>query len=251
MTLTRLFYGKCLLGAWGGPSTFFFAQRRGLHKSGEPPADVSHTGPQRGERKMRRLTVLLIVSLLLPAILIVAPAAGARAAPATGHTSARGSYDPIIGNWYRGAKWFRVRGPFNGVYRAAWSNGSGALIHYKIKRAVHQHLLRAGESSEHVPRAERRLQDQGPLRDDRRQLRHQDVHARRVSEVSGTTTRSTAAEPDAAAGQAPRPLAARARSSSSSVGMPALPGRVSFSPAAHAATSKHSAGARPSATAQA
>jgi hypothetical protein len=83
---------------------------------------------------MRRLTVLLIVSLLLPAILIVAPAAGARAAPATGHTSARGSYDPIVGNWYRGARWFRVRGPFNGVYRAAWSNGSGALIHYKIKR---------------------------------------------------------------------------------------------------------------------
>jgi hypothetical protein len=84
---------------------------------------------------MRRLTVLLIVSLLLPAILIVAPAAQAKVAPATGHTTAKGSsYDPIIGNWYRGARWFRVRGPFNGVYRAAWSNGSGPLIRYKIER---------------------------------------------------------------------------------------------------------------------
>ena len=87
---------------------------------------------------MRRLTVLLMVSLLLPAILVAAPAAHARVVPATGHTSAQRSaqrsYDPIIGNWYRGARWFRVRGPFNGVYRAAWSNGSGALIHYKIQR---------------------------------------------------------------------------------------------------------------------
>jgi hypothetical protein len=83
---------------------------------------------------MRRLTVLLVVSLLLPVILIVAPAADAKVAPAAVHATARGSYDPIIGNWYRGAKWFRVRGPFNGVYRAAWSNGSGALIRYKIKR---------------------------------------------------------------------------------------------------------------------
>jgi hypothetical protein len=90
------------------------------------------------ERKMRRLTVLLVVSLLLPAILVVAPAAGAKvapAAPATAHASAHGSsYDPIIGNWYRGERWFRVRGPFNGVYRAAWSNGSGPLIRYKIAR---------------------------------------------------------------------------------------------------------------------
>jgi hypothetical protein len=83
---------------------------------------------------MRRLTVLLMVSLLLPAILVAAPAVHARVAPATGHTSAQRSYDPIIGNWYRGSKWFRVRGPYSGVYRAGWSNGSGALIHYTIER---------------------------------------------------------------------------------------------------------------------
>jgi hypothetical protein len=84
---------------------------------------------------MRRLTLtLLAATLLIAGIMAVAPArsqAATRGAPVT----ARSTTDPLVGNWYRGKMWFRVRGPFSGGrYRAGWSNGSGKMIHYTIER---------------------------------------------------------------------------------------------------------------------
>jgi hypothetical protein len=84
---------------------------------------------------MRRLTLtILVAAMLLGAVLAVAPA-GAMAGPAKAPVSAKRATDPLVGNWYRGKMWFRVRGPnVYGVYRAGWSNGSGKLIRYKIMR---------------------------------------------------------------------------------------------------------------------
>jgi hypothetical protein len=84
---------------------------------------------------MRRLMLtILVAAMLLAGVLAVAPA-GAQAASAKAPVSAKRSSDPLVGNWYRGKMWFRVRGPnANGVYRAAWSNGHGGLMYYKIMR---------------------------------------------------------------------------------------------------------------------
>jgi hypothetical protein len=83
---------------------------------------------------MRRLTLtILAATLLLAGMMAVAPAraqAGTKGAPVSAHRAT----DPLVGNWYRGKRWFRVRGPYSGIYRAAWSNGSGSMIHYKMKR---------------------------------------------------------------------------------------------------------------------
>jgi hypothetical protein len=84
---------------------------------------------------MRRFMILMLAALLLPAVLAAAPAkaetarAGSHVAVAHGY-----GYDPIVGNWYRGDKWFKVRPARNGVYRVSWSNGSGPRIRYKIQR---------------------------------------------------------------------------------------------------------------------
>jgi len=83
---------------------------------------------------MRRLMILLLVCLLLPMALAVVPAAHAQAAPAGTHATARQATSAIVGNWYRGKMWFRVRGPWAGRYKVAWSNGSGPMIKYTIKK---------------------------------------------------------------------------------------------------------------------
>jgi hypothetical protein len=78
--------------------------------------------------------ILVLVCLLVPIALAVVPAAHAQGAPVGTHASARQAYDAIVGNWYKGDHWFRVRGPFGSRYRVAWSNGSGPMIRYTIKR---------------------------------------------------------------------------------------------------------------------
>ena len=83
---------------------------------------------------MRRLTLIVIAAtLLLMGAVAVAPAC-AQAGPAGAPVSAKRATDPLVGNWYRGKMWFRVRRPSGGKYRVAWSNGSGKLIRYTIKR---------------------------------------------------------------------------------------------------------------------
>jgi uncharacterized protein YceK len=77
---------------------------------------------------MRRLALGVLAALLLAGCLAVVPAQ-AQAAP--GHARA---YDPLVGNWYRGKMWFKVNAPSNHRYRVTWSNGSGAKLHYTIKR---------------------------------------------------------------------------------------------------------------------
>jgi hypothetical protein len=83
---------------------------------------------------MRRLTLtILAVMLLFAGVLAVTPT-GAQAASKGAPVSARRAKDPLVGNWYRGKMWFRVRAPRHGKYRVAWSNGSGSMIRYTIKR---------------------------------------------------------------------------------------------------------------------
>ena len=83
---------------------------------------------------MRRFTLtILAATLLLAGVLAVAPAraqAGTRGAPVSAHRAG----DPLVGNWYRGKMWFRVKAPNNGRYRVAWSNGHGPMIRYTIER---------------------------------------------------------------------------------------------------------------------
>ena len=83
---------------------------------------------------MRRLTFTILAATMLLAGVVAATPAQAQTAARQGTVGARGATDPIVGNWYRGKMWFRVRGPYSGVFRAAWSNGSGSMIHYKMKR---------------------------------------------------------------------------------------------------------------------
>jgi hypothetical protein len=83
---------------------------------------------------MRRLTLTILAATLLFAGVLAAAPAGAQAASKGAPVSARRSADPLVGNWYRGKMWFRVRAPYNGKYRVAWSNGSGSMIRYTIKR---------------------------------------------------------------------------------------------------------------------
>jgi hypothetical protein len=83
---------------------------------------------------MRRLTlIVLAATLLLMGAVALAPEC-AQAGPAGAPVSAKQATDPLVGNWYRGKRWFRVRRPSGGVYRVAWSNGTGKLIRYTIKR---------------------------------------------------------------------------------------------------------------------
>jgi hypothetical protein len=81
------------------------------------------------------MLTLLVALLLLAGVVAVAPTQ-AQAQPQGAPASAKRATatDPLVGNWYRGKMWFRVRGPFNGKFRAAWSNGSGNMIRYTIKR---------------------------------------------------------------------------------------------------------------------
>ena len=81
---------------------------------------------------MRRLTLMLLAGTLLLAGVLTAAPAQAQAGPMRALASA--ATDPLVGNWYRGKMWFRVRAPLNGVYKVAWSNGHGSMIHYTIKR---------------------------------------------------------------------------------------------------------------------
>lgn len=78
---------------------------------------------------MRKWTLVLIAALLVVAGCLAVAPSRAQAAP----TSAAAS-DPLVGNWYHGKMWFRVRAPIGGLYRVKWSNGSGAPLHYKITR---------------------------------------------------------------------------------------------------------------------
>ena len=83
---------------------------------------------------MRRFMLTLLAALLLLAGVVAVAPAQAQAQPQGAPASAKRATDPLVGNWYRGKMWFRVRGPFSGKFRAAWSNGSGNMIRYTIKR---------------------------------------------------------------------------------------------------------------------
>ncbi len=83
---------------------------------------------------MRRSMITILAALLLLAGVVAVAPAQAQAQSQAASASARRASDPLVGNWYRGKMWFRVRGPFNGKFRAAWSNGSGNMIRYTIKR---------------------------------------------------------------------------------------------------------------------
>jgi hypothetical protein len=86
------------------------------------------------EDKMRRSMLTLLAALLLLAGVVAVAPEPAQARTSEAPTSARRATDPFVGNWYRGKMWFRIRGPVNGKFRAAWSNGSGAMIRYTIKK---------------------------------------------------------------------------------------------------------------------